>query len=60
MGVEITGAEVVNGRYFVNIGVYERDWMYAYDEHWQVYELVVENRRAPATGEPVMARWFVS
>jgi lipopolysaccharide transport system ATP-binding protein len=58
--VEITGAELTNGRYFVNVGVYERDWTYAYDYHWQVYELIVGNRRLPKTGEQPVARWFVA
>lgn len=60
MGVEITGAEVENGRYLVSVGVYENSWLYAYDYHWQVYELTVERRRAPKAGEPLVARWFVA
>jgi lipopolysaccharide transport system ATP-binding protein len=29
------------GEYYVDIGVYERDWAYAYDYHWHVYPLLV-------------------
>jgi lipopolysaccharide transport system ATP-binding protein len=60
IGVEITGAEIDNGRYFVSVGVYERNWLYAYDYHWQVYELIVANRRTPKMGETSVARWFVA
>jgi lipopolysaccharide transport system ATP-binding protein len=29
------------GEYYVDIGVYEQDWAYAYDYHWHVYSLLV-------------------
>lgn len=28
-------------QYYVDVGVYERDWAYAYDYHWHVYPLQV-------------------
>lgn len=31
------------GRYFVNVGVYEQNWAYAYDYHWQVYPLSISS-----------------
>lgn len=30
-----------DGVYYVDVGVYERDWAYAYDYHWHVYPLLV-------------------
>jgi hypothetical protein len=60
VGVEITSAEITSGRYLVSVGIYERDWLYAYDEHRQVYELLVENRPPPKTGESSVTRWFVA
>jgi lipopolysaccharide transport system ATP-binding protein len=27
------------GSYRVDVGVYERDWAYVYDYHWQAYPL---------------------
>jgi lipopolysaccharide transport system ATP-binding protein len=30
------------GHYFVDAGIYERGWAYAYDYHWHVYPLLVE------------------
>lgn len=29
------------GRYFVDVGIYESSWAYAYDYHWGVYPLIV-------------------
>ena len=29
------------GRYFVDAGIYERDWAYGYDCHWHVYPLEI-------------------
>lgn len=31
--------DLVMGKYFVDVGIYERDWIYAYDYHWHVYPL---------------------
>jgi lipopolysaccharide transport system ATP-binding protein len=33
--------DLVPGDYFVDLGVYEGDWRYAYDFHWHVYPLTV-------------------
>ena len=30
------------GSYYVDVGVYERDWAYAYDYHWHVYSLHIQ------------------
>ncbi|MCC3425194.1 MAG: Wzt carbohydrate-binding domain-containing protein [Microcoleus sp. PH2017_01_SCD_O_A] len=32
-----------NGQYYVNPGVYEKSWAYAYDYHWHVYPLYVRS-----------------
>lgn len=29
------------GKYFLDIGMYEKSWSYAYDYHWHVYEFVI-------------------
>jgi SAM-dependent methyltransferase len=29
------------GQYFVDVGVYEQNWAYAYDYHWHVYPLLI-------------------
>jgi homopolymeric O-antigen transport system ATP-binding protein len=33
--------DLVPGEYFVDLGIYEGDWRYAYDFHWHVYPLTV-------------------
>lgn len=40
------------GQYYVDVGVYERDWAYAYDYHWHVYPLLVR----PTGGEKGILR----
>lgn len=30
------------GQYYVDVGVYEKDWAYAYDYHWHVYPLQLQ------------------
>jgi len=49
--------ELGTGRYFVNVGVYETEWSYAYDSHLHAYPLDVEG---PAAHRGLMAppvRW---
>jgi lipopolysaccharide transport system ATP-binding protein len=29
------------GKYFVDVGIYERNWRYAYDYHWHIYPIQV-------------------
>jgi lipopolysaccharide transport system ATP-binding protein len=49
--------DLSGGSYFVNVGIYERDWGYAYDFHWRVYEIrVVSDLREPAVMSPPR-RW---
>jgi homopolymeric O-antigen transport system ATP-binding protein len=38
--------ELGTGRYFVNVGVYETEWSYAYDSHVHAYPLQVEGPSA--------------
>src|SRR5215216_440826 len=33
--------DLIPGEYFVDLGVYEREWRYAYDYHWHVHALRV-------------------
>jgi lipopolysaccharide transport system ATP-binding protein len=36
--------DLARGEYFVDVGIYEEDWVYAYDYHWQVYPLEIGAR----------------
>jgi lipopolysaccharide transport system ATP-binding protein len=41
------------GIHFINVGVHERSWAYAYDFHWHVYRLrLLSERREPAVMSP--------
>ncbi len=52
--------ELGAGHYFVDVGVYESAWEYAYDYHWQVYPLLVEGRSALKGVLATPARWSTS
>jgi lipopolysaccharide transport system ATP-binding protein len=33
--------DLARGSYFIDVGVYQKDWEYAYDYHWRVYPLKI-------------------
>jgi lipopolysaccharide transport system ATP-binding protein len=35
--------DLIGAQYYVDVGVYEREWAYAYDYHWHVYPLIVRS-----------------
>lgn len=37
--------DLIGEQYYVDVGVYEREWAYAYDYHWHVYPLLVRATR---------------
>ena len=43
----IAHLDLIGAQYFVDVGVYEQQWAYAYDYHWHVYPLLV----GPTKGE---------
>jgi len=44
--------DLAGGEYYVDVGVYQKDWAYAYDYHWRVYPLTVR----PSPGEKGVLR----
>ncbi len=38
--------DLVGGRYYVDVGVYQCEWAYAYDYHWHVYPLAFRGPRS--------------
>ena len=36
--------DIAGGDYFIDVGIYEKDWSYAYDAHSQAYPLAVHSR----------------
>jgi lipopolysaccharide transport system ATP-binding protein len=43
--LHIERLDLVGGTYFVNVGLYEHSWAYAYDYHWHGYPLEVQAPR---------------
>jgi lipopolysaccharide transport system ATP-binding protein len=41
LAVEFERLDLCGGRYFVDVGCYERDWSHAYDYHWHLYPLLI-------------------
>ncbi len=39
--LRIERLDLTPGRYYIDVGVYETNWAYAYDYHWRAYELTV-------------------
>jgi uncharacterized protein YndB with AHSA1/START domain len=60
-GVSCPGAEVDlrPGSYFVDVGIYEREWQYAYDYHWHVYPLEIRRAESHKSHRTVPHRWSV-
>jgi len=58
--VHIERMDLPGGEYFLDLGIYEKDWACVYDYHWHMHPLeVVEENRARGPREP--PRWeFVS
>lgn len=46
IALEIDRLDLNAGRYFIDVGVYERDWAYAYDYHWHAYPFEVRSHSA--------------
>ncbi len=39
--LELDRLDLVQGKYFVNIGLFKEHWEYAYDYHWEAYPLLI-------------------
>jgi lipopolysaccharide transport system ATP-binding protein len=57
--LNIDRLDLSTGKYFINVGLYEKDWSYAYDYHWHVYPFTVqaENNSQGILNPPM--RWEV-
>ncbi|MDY7012782.1 MAG: ABC transporter ATP-binding protein [Cyanobacteriota bacterium] len=57
VALQLERVDLGGGNYFVDVGIYERDWAYAYDYHWHVYPLEI---RAPLSDKGILnppLRW---
>jgi len=59
--VSITGLDLANGQYYLEVGAYEREWAYTYDYHAKAYPITVNrdvaNPRLPCDGSAPRAVW---
>jgi lipopolysaccharide transport system ATP-binding protein len=39
LSLRIRDLRLTQGKYYVDVGVYEKDWKYAYDYHWRVHSI---------------------
>jgi lipopolysaccharide transport system ATP-binding protein len=39
--LEFERLDLVGDKYYIDVGVYKRDWSYAYDYHWHAYPLTI-------------------
>ena len=47
---EMSAVPLLNGRYFINVGLYPMDWAYRYDYHWGMHPLDITNDKALDVG----------
>ncbi len=51
--------DLIGGPYFIDVGVYEREWTYAYDYHWHVYPLEIAHTRGEKGVARPPTRWEI-
>jgi len=42
--LQIDRLDLASGEYFIDVGIYEKNWSYAYDFHWHTYSLLVKSK----------------
>ncbi|MGI9263384.1 MAG: ABC transporter ATP-binding protein [Gammaproteobacteria bacterium] len=57
--LELFQLELRPGSYFVDVGIYEREWRYAYDYHWHVYPIEIKPTETKMGHRSVPHRWSV-
>ena len=59
--VSISGLDLANGQYYIEVGAYEREWAYTYDYHTKAYPITVNRDvakpRPPCDGSAPRAVW---
>ena len=58
--LEFDRLEIGAGSYYVDVGIYERNWSHAYDYHWHVYPLVVDGPNALKGVMVPPSRWTIA
>ena len=57
--LEVFSLDLRPGQYFVNVGIYERAWGYAYDYHWHAYKIKVEPKSLELGLRSAPHRWII-
>ena len=57
--MELFQLDLRPGDYFVDVGIYEREWRYAYDYHWHVYPIKIKPTETKMGHRSVPHRWSV-
>ncbi|ESA32852.1 abc transporter [Leptolyngbya sp. Heron Island J] len=57
IALEIECPSLETGHYFVDVGIYEKDWAYAYDFHWQVYPIVIRASKVERSAAKSFQKW---
>ena len=57
--LELFQLDLRPGDYFVDVGIYEREWRYAYDYHWHVYPIKINPTETKMGHRSVPHRWSV-
>ena len=42
--LHIDRLDLNSGEYFITVGIYEKNWSYAYDYHWKVYAISIQSK----------------
>ncbi len=59
VALELFEVDLRPGGYFVDVGIYEREWRYAYDYHWHVYPIQVAAAEILKGHRSIPHRWSV-
>ena len=57
LALEIDCPALTTGHYFIDVGIYEKDWTYAYDFHWQVYPIVIRSTNGQPSSDNLSQKW---
>jgi lipopolysaccharide transport system ATP-binding protein len=60
LSLELDPLELDPGKYWVDVGLYEHGWKYAYDYHWHAHELLVPGvKHGEGVFRPAGRRWRI-
>jgi lipopolysaccharide transport system ATP-binding protein len=43
LALHLERLDLNSGKYYVDVGIYEKNWKYAYDFHWHVYPILINS-----------------